>query len=150
MTRCRRQKQLPKLEYEFLPEHALRMRTSSATKQIRTHGLSLREGTRNHLNQSGFKNFPGCVVRRNWYPYGPWVYWDQPSLPQRLTRHDTHQMGPGLFALRTNQFRSKVEPTLLGRILTLVQYGLRREVPSPPFGARGRLNRPHATDPFGQ
>ena len=90
MTRCRRQKQLPKLEYEFLPEHALRMRTSSATKQIRTHGLSLREGTRNHLNQSGIK-IPPAVQRT-------------PELvsleahPVRLTRHDTHQMGPGLFA----------------------------------------------------
>ena len=57
--------------------------------------------------------------------------------PARLTRHDTHQMGPGLFApglfaLRLNQSRSKVEPTLVGRILTLVQYRHRRKVPFPP------------------
>ena len=67
------------------------MRTSSAIEQIRTHGLSPREGTRNHLNQSGFKISPA-------------VLYAGIGTPRRLTRHDTHQMGPGLIALRTNKF----------------------------------------------
>ena len=45
MTRCRRQKQLPKLEYEFLPEHALRTdaHLQRYVEQIRTRGLSHRD-----------------------------------------------------------------------------------------------------------
>ena len=62
MTRCRRQKQLPKLEYEFLPEHALRTdaHLQRYAEQIRTRGLSHRGGTRNHLNQSGM--FKGLAL----------------------------------------------------------------------------------------
>ena len=75
MTRCRRQKQLPKLEYEFLPEHALRTdaHLQRYAEQIRTRGLSHRGGTRNHLNQSGmvFNISPAVLYAGIGTPTGP-------------------------------------------------------------------------------